>query len=65
MYEIVIICVNVVVYAVCKGGRQFTPSPINIKGVGFAKVSGVFYETDVYRVQTDFAKVQKFYMKAT
>ena len=33
MYEIVIICVNVVVYAVCKGGRQFNPSPINIKGL--------------------------------
>ena len=37
----VIIGVDVVVYAVCKCGRRFNPSPIHIKGVGFTKVLGV------------------------
>jgi len=35
---VVIIGVDVVVYAVCKCGRQINPSPIHIKGVDFAKV---------------------------
>ena len=40
----IIIGVDVVVYAVCKCGRRFNPSPIHIKGVGFTKVLGVFCE---------------------
>ena len=37
---IIIISVNVVVYKVCKCARRFNPSPIHIKGVGFAKIWG-------------------------
>ena len=55
MYVVVIIGVDVVVYAVCKCGRRFNPSPIHIKGVGFTKVLGVFCE-NVHGVQINFAK---------
>ena len=41
MYVTVIIGVTVVVYAACKYVSRFNPSPIHIKGVGFAK-SGAF-----------------------
>ena len=58
MYVAVIIGVDVVVYAVCKCGRLFNPSPIHIKGVDFAKVLKVFCEIDVCGVQIDFAKIQ-------
>ena len=54
MYVVVIIGVD----TVCMCGRRFNRSPIHIKGVGFAKVLGVFCEIDVREVQIDFAKVQ-------
>ena len=57
MYMAVIIGVDAMVYAVCKRGRQFNPSPIHIKGLVSQKFGG-FYEIDVRRVQIDFAKVQ-------
>ena len=56
LYVAVIICVNIVVYAVCKCVRRFNPSPIYIKRVGFAKVLGVFCEFVVRGVQIDFTK---------
>ena len=42
LYVAVIIRVNIVVYAVCKCVRQFNPSPIHIKWVGFAEVLRCF-----------------------
>ena len=39
--------------------RRFNPSPILIKGVGFAKVLEVLCEIDVGGVQIDFTKVQE------
>ena len=65
MYVIVIIGVNVVVYGVCKYARRFNPSLIHIKGVGFAKVVEVLREIDVRGVQIGFAKIRRFYVKAT
>ena len=43
--------------AVCKGLRRFNPSPIHIKGVGFAKVLEILCEINVRGVQIGFAKV--------
>ena len=61
----IIIGVDVMVYAACKCGRRFNPSPIHIKGVGLTKILRVLCEIDVRGVQIDFAKVREFYVKAT
>ena len=57
MYVAVIIGVGAVVYAMCKFARRFNPSPIHIKGIGFAKVVEVLCEIDVRGVHIGFAKV--------
>ena len=66
MYVVVIIGVDVVVYTVCKCGRRFNPSPIHIKGVGFAKVWGVSVKL-VFAVECGLIlpKFIWFYVKAT
>ena len=51
IYVAIIIGVDVMVYAACKCGRRFNPSPIHIKRVRFVKVLEVLCEIDVRGVQ--------------
>ena len=59
MYMAVIIGVDAMVYAVCKRGRQFNPSPIHIKGLVSQSLEVFLKKIDVCRVHIDFAKIQE------
>ena len=59
MYMAVIIGVDAMVYAVCKRGRQFNPSPIHIKGLVSQSLEVFLKKIDVCRVHIDFAKIHE------
>ena len=63
MYMAVIIGVDAMVYAVCKRGRQFNPSPIHIKGLVSQSLEVFLKKIDVCRVHIDFAKFWGFSIK--